>query len=109
MLVLGGGDTGSDCIGVARCQGAGRIAQVARSPEPPKIDEGRKSWPKPAAVRHTSTSQEEGCERLWGLVAKEFLTDEKGAVFGGAFCPVEMDAGCGDRPDESGRNDGSVG
>ena len=89
VLVLGGGDTGSDCIGVARRQGAGRIVQVARSPEPPEIDEGRKSWPKPAAVRHTSTSQEEGCERLWGLVAKEFLTDEKGAVRGVRFARLK--------------------
>lgn len=103
MLVLGGGDTGSDCIGVARRQGAGRIVQVARSPEPPEIDEGRKSWPKPAAVRHTSTSQEEGCERLWGLVAKEFLTDEKGAVRGVRFARLKW------TPDESGRNDGSAG
>lgn len=89
VVVLGGGDTGSDCIGIARRQGARRIVQVARSPEPRKTADPQAAWPKPAAVLKTSTSQEEGCERLWGLAAKEFLTDDKGAVRGVRFARLQ--------------------
>ena len=85
VIVLGSGDTGSDCVGIARRQGAGRITQVARSPEPEKVANPRTVWPDRARILRTSTSQEEGCERLWGLCAKEFLTDKKGAVCGVRF------------------------
>lgn len=89
VIVLGSGDTGSDCVGIARRQGAGRITQVARSAEPPKSVDERQFWPQPARVLKTSTSQEEGCERLWSLMAKEFLTDAKGAVRGVKFAKLE--------------------
>ncbi len=89
VIVLGSGDTGSDCIGVARRQGAGRIVQVARSPEPPKTADVQASWPQPAPVLKTSSSQAEGCERLWSLMAKEFLVDDKGAVRGVKFAKLE--------------------
>jgi len=77
VVVLGGGDTGSDCVGTARRQGAARIVQVELLPEPPKDRPPDQPWPTWPTVLRTSSSHEEGCERLWSILTKEFLGKAK--------------------------------
>ena len=73
VVVLGGGDTGSDCVGTARRQGAAGITQVELLPEPPAERLPDCPWPAWPTVKRTSTSHEEGCRRLWSVMTKEFI------------------------------------
>jgi NAD(P)H-dependent glutamate synthase small subunit len=73
VVVLGGGDTGSDCVGTARRQGARSITQIELLPEPPAWRAADNPWPAWPNILRTSTSHEEGCTRLWSVLAKEFL------------------------------------
>jgi glutamate synthase (NADPH) small chain len=71
VVVIGGGDTGSDCIGTARRQGAKEIHQYEILPEPPRqrpIDQPWPTWPR---ILRTSSSQEEGCHRRWCVLTKK--------------------------------------
>jgi len=73
VVILGGGDTGSDCVGTARRQGAKHITQIELLPEPPKDRPPDDPWPTWPTILRTSSSHEEGCERLWSVLTKEFL------------------------------------
>jgi len=73
VVVIGGGDTGSDCVGTARRQGAAEITQIELLPEPPDDRPADCPWPAWPTVKRTSSSHEEGCTRLWGVLTKEFL------------------------------------
>ena len=77
VVVVGGGDTGSDCIGTARRQGARSITQIELLPEPPKKRTTNNPWPIWPNILRTSSSQEEGCERLWSILTKAFTGDGK--------------------------------
>ena len=74
VVVLGGGDTGSDCVGTAIRQGAKSITQIEILPKPREV-EGKENpeWPYVPKVLKTSTSHEEGCERRWSLSTRRFL------------------------------------
>jgi glutamate synthase (NADPH/NADH) small chain len=72
VAVIGGGDTGADCIGTCRRQGAREIRQIEILPEPPAGRTPQNPWPIWPLILRTSTSHEEGCERLWSATAKEF-------------------------------------
>lgn len=80
VVVIGGGDTGSDCVGIARRQGAGKVYQLDLMPKPVAKENKEATWPDWPVKLRTSTSHEEGCERLWETSTKEILKDEKGAV-----------------------------
>ncbi|MFN8209578.1 MAG: glutamate synthase subunit beta [Bacteroidales bacterium] len=73
VVVLGGGDTGSDCVGTATRQKAKSVVQVEILPKPPAERASDNPWPYYAKVLKTSTSHEEGCERLWSLSAVRFI------------------------------------
>lgn len=73
VVVIGGGDTGSDCIGTSRRQGAASITQIELLPKPPDCRAETNPWPTWPVVLRTSTSQEEGCERMWSIQTKEFF------------------------------------
>jgi len=75
VVVVGGGDTGSDCIGTSRRQGASSITQIELLPRPPDNRAPGNPWPTWPVVLRTSSSQEEGCERLWGIQTKAFAGD----------------------------------
>jgi glutamate synthase (NADPH/NADH) small chain len=82
VVVIGGGDTGSDCVGTSIRQEARSVTQIEIMPRPP---EGRTSdtpWPVHAGPRmfSTSTSQAEGTERDWAVMSKEFLSDDAGTL-----------------------------
>jgi len=78
VVVIGGGDTGSDCVGTSRRQGAAEIHQLELLPRPPEERFVHNPWPTWPIIMRTSSSQEEGCTRLWSVSTKEFLGDEDG-------------------------------
>jgi glutamate synthase (NADPH) small chain len=70
VIVIGGGDTGSDCIGTANRQGAASITQLEILPQPPEHENKLLTWPDWPLKMRTSSSQEEGCERDWAVLTK---------------------------------------
>ncbi|MDP7539454.1 MAG: FAD-dependent oxidoreductase, partial [Alphaproteobacteria bacterium] len=70
VVVIGGGDTGSDCIGTSRRQGATSIIQLEIMPRPPEKEDKAMTWPDWPLKMRTSSSQEEGAERDWSVVTK---------------------------------------
>lgn len=80
VIVIGGGDTGSDCIGTANRQGAKTIAQFAYQTKPSADYNQQMAWLTKPQLFTTSSSQEEGCERLFSITTKEFLGDANGNV-----------------------------
>ena len=73
VLVIGGGDTGSDCIGTAIRQKALSVTQIEILPQPPVSRLTWNPWPYYAKILKTSTSHEEGCQRMWNISTKRFL------------------------------------
>jgi glutamate synthase (NADPH/NADH) small chain len=73
VIVIGGGDTGSDCVGTSRRHGAASITQIELMPKPPARENKLLTWPNWPMKLRTSTSHEEGCERDWALNTKRFL------------------------------------
>ena len=72
VVVIGGGDTGSDCVGTARRQEAKKIYQLEILPEPPRTRPPDTPWPMWPRIMRTSSSHEEGCERRWSVCTKKF-------------------------------------
>ena len=72
VVVIGGGDTGSDCVGTARRQGAKEIHKLEILPKPPETRPPDTPWPTWPRIMRTSSSHEEGCERRWGIMTKKF-------------------------------------
>lgn len=79
VVVIGGGDTGADCIGVAHRQGAGCVVQIELLPQPPECRTEDFPWPKYPLLCRTSTSHEEGAERVWSVSTRKF-SGENGRV-----------------------------
>ena len=75
VLVIGGGDTGSDCVGTSIRQKALSVTQIEIMPKPPLMRTIENPWPFYAKIMKTSTSHEEGCERLWGVSTLRFVGD----------------------------------
>lgn len=80
VLVIGGGDTGSDCVGTSHRQGALSVTQIEIMPKPPVEDNPDTPWPYWPVVLKTSSSHEEGCDRRWLLDTRRFIQDDKGCV-----------------------------
>lgn len=78
VVVIGGGDTGSDCIGTAIRHGAQSVTQLEILPMPPEKEDKALTWPHWPNRLRTSSSQEEGCVRLWSVATKAFIGDEHG-------------------------------
>ncbi|MFT5259089.1 MAG: glutamate synthase (NADPH/NADH) small chain [Saprospiraceae bacterium] len=78
VLVIGGGDTGSDCIGTSGRHGAASITQIEIMPQPPEQEDKGLVWPDWPNKMRTSSSQEEGCERMWSVLTKRFVGDDNG-------------------------------
>ena len=78
VVVIGGGDTGSDCVGTSNRQGAASITQFELMPKPPESRSTIMPWPTYPMVMKTTSSHEEGCERQWAVATKEFIGDETG-------------------------------
>ncbi len=78
VFVIGGGDTGSDCVGTSNRHGAKSITQIELMPMPPKERAASTPWPNWPMMLRTSSSHEEGVERQWAIQTKEFIGDENG-------------------------------
>ena len=87
VLVVGGGDTGSDCVGTAIRQGAASVAQIEIMPRPPDSRAASTPWPLWPNRLRTSSSHLEGCERCWNLNSLQFVSGKDGRVAG-----VEVEA-----------------
>ncbi len=79
VVVIGGGDTGSDCVGTSNRHGAASVTQFELMPQPPEQENKPLVWPYWPLKKRTSSSHEEGCERDWAVATKEF-TGENGKV-----------------------------
>jgi glutamate synthase (NADPH/NADH) small chain len=81
VVVIGGGDTGSDCVGTSIRQGAASVTQIEIMPKPPTKEDKALTWPDWPMKLRTSTSHEEGCERDWAILTKR-VTGKDGLVTG---------------------------
>jgi len=88
VLVIGGGDTGSDCIGTAHRQGAKSVTQIEIMPKPPVGHNDNTPWPNWPVILKTTSSHEEGCTRRWNINTLEFL-GEKGKLTGVKVQPID--------------------
>jgi len=75
VVVIGGGDTGADCVGVAHRQGASCVVQIELLPQPAQCRTPEYSWPQYPLILKTSTSHDEGGERQWSILTKKFIGD----------------------------------
>ncbi len=80
VVVIGGGDTGSDCVGTSNRQGAASVTQYELMPQPPEQENKSLTWPYWPTKMRTSSSHEEGCERDWSITTKSFKDDGAGRV-----------------------------
>ncbi|TWO67847.1 glutamate synthase subunit beta [Caenimonas sedimenti] len=92
VIVIGGGDTGSDCVGTSNRHGAASVVQFELMPQPPDEENRPLTWPYWPYKLRTSSSHEEGCEREFAIATKEFL-GEKGKVTGLKTVRVEWKDG----------------
>ncbi len=92
VIVIGGGDTGSDCVGTSNRHLAKSVTQIEIMPKPPKDRTEQMPWPNWPMILRTSSSHEEGCERQWSIVTKEFVDDGKGNVKALKIVEVEWKA-----------------
>ncbi len=89
VLVIGGGDTGSDCVGTSARHGAKSIRQIEILPKPPDKRDPNNPWPYWANKLRTSSSHDEGCEREWLMNTIRFIGDSQGQVKGAEVVEIE--------------------
>jgi glutamate synthase (NADPH/NADH) small chain len=82
VIVIGGGDTGSDCVGTSNRHGAANVTQFELLPVPPEQENKPLTWPYWPVKLRTSSSHEEGCVREFAIATKEFIGDGKGGKGG---------------------------
>jgi glutamate synthase (NADPH/NADH) small chain len=106
VIVIGGGDTGSDCTGTSNRQGCASLTQFELFPIPPDVGKFPRAdqrpinspWPYWPMILRTSTSHEEGCDRQFSILTKEFLSDKNGQVSGLRAAQIEWTTGDNGRP-----------
>ena len=98
VIVIGGGDTGSDCIGTSNRQGAKSVMQFEIMPMPSQQRTANMPWPTFPMLLKVTSSHEEGCERAWGVNTKEFIKDENGNLKALKVVDVEWEIDATGRP-----------
>ncbi|MDP9394494.1 MAG: glutamate synthase subunit beta [Actinomycetota bacterium] len=93
VVVIGGGDTGADCVGTAHRQGAASVRQLEILPQPPQARDEAQPWPTYPMILRTSSAHEEGGERLYSMSTTEFVGDDDGRVRALRLVQVEMKDG----------------
>ena len=93
VVIIGGGDTGADCLGTAIRQGAASITQLEILPQPPVTRAENNPWPQWSFVFRTSSAHEEGGERLFAVSTEKFVGDESGNVRGMVISDVKFENG----------------
>lgn len=92
VLIVGGGDTGADCLGTATRQGAAQIVQLQINPRPPEAADAADVWPTWPLIFRSAPAYEEGGQRLFALSTQAFLGDESGQVRAAQVVAVEKAA-----------------
>jgi glutamate synthase (NADPH/NADH) small chain len=90
VVIIGGGDTGADCLGTAHRQGARSVTQLEILPQPPELRDASTPWPTWPLMLRTSSAHEEGGERLFSVNTVRFLADDEGVVSGLELVDVEL-------------------
>ncbi|SEB68687.1 glutamate synthase (NADH) small subunit [Tenacibaculum sp. MAR_2009_124] len=98
VIVIGGGDTGSDCVGTSNRHGAKSVTNFEIMPKPPFDRSVKTPWPYWPLQLKTSSSHEEGCDRNWLINTKEFITDNDGNLTALKTVQVEWEIIPGERP-----------
>ena len=98
VIVIGGGDTGSDCIGTSNRQGAKSVTNFEIMSKPPSERSVKTPWPFWPMQLKTSSSHDEGCDRNWLVSTKEFLTNDKGELYALKTVEVSWKTIPGQRP-----------
>ena len=80
VVVIGGGDTGSDCVGTSNRQGAASVTQFELMPKPPEQRTAHMPWPQYPMLLKTTSSHEEGANRQWAVATKKFIGNDKGEL-----------------------------
>ena len=98
VIVIGGGDTGSDCIGTSNRNGAKSITNFEIMPKPPKLRNDDNPWPFWPFTLATSSSHQEGSQREWNILTKSFIGDKNGKLKGLKTVFVEWENKSGEKP-----------
>jgi glutamate synthase (NADPH/NADH) small chain len=93
VIIIGGGDTGADCLGTAHRQGAASVTQLEIMARPPEVRGDDNPWPQWSLVYRTSSAHEEGGERVFSVSTEEFVGDEQGNVRALVLNEVQLEAG----------------
>ena len=93
VVIIGGGDTGADCLGTAHRQGAASVTQLEIMPRPPEVRSGDNPWPQWSLVYRTSSAHEEGGERVFSVSTEEFVGDADGNVRALVLNEVRFESG----------------
>ncbi|MCG8310006.1 MAG: glutamate synthase subunit beta [Cytophagales bacterium] len=99
VIVIGGGDTGSDCVGTSNRHKAKSVTQIELLAKPPEERSEDDPWPNYPMILRTSTSHEEGVDRKWSILTKEFIADEKGRVKALRIVDIKWDIGYSGKPE----------
>ena len=89
VLVIGGGDTGSDCVGTSNRQKAKSVSQIELLVKPPLHREAKNPWPLWPMILRTSSSHEEGCDRNWSVQTKRFIGNDQQELIGVELVDIE--------------------
>ena len=108
VVVIGGGDTGSDCVGTSNRHQAKSITQFELLPKPPETRADYMPWPTYPMLLKTTTSHEEGADRLWNVATKAFVGDENGNLKGIQIVDVAWTASADGRPAQFKEVEGSL-
>jgi glutamate synthase (NADPH/NADH) small chain len=92
VVIIGGGDTGADCLGTVHRQGAASVKQLEILPEPPEVRSAGNPWPTWPVILRSSAAHEEGGDRLYSISTTEFVSDGSGNVASIRVANVERDA-----------------
>ena len=108
VVVIGGGDTGSDCVGTSNRHEATSVTQFELLPKPPEARAEYMPWPTYPMILKTTTSHEEGAERIWGVATKAFIGDEKGNLKALQIVDLEWTSSADGRPSKFTEKEGSI-
>ena len=108
VVVIGGGDTGSDCVGTSNRQGAKSVTQFELLPKPPASRASYMPWPTYPMLLKTTTSHEEGAERIWEVATKAFIGDEQGNLKALQIVDLEWSSASDGRPASFKEKEGSI-
>ncbi|CAN5160794.1 glutamate synthase subunit beta [soil metagenome] len=98
VVIIGGGDTGSDCVGTSNRQKARSVTQFELMPKPPEARDEYMPWPTYPMVLRTSSSHEEGVKRHWAIATKEFTGDDNGNLKALKIVDLEWKFATGNKP-----------